>query len=116
VQAPPPDQPPPDQPPPDQPPPDQPPPDQPTLVVVRTGGFGGLRLERQLPLADLPEEQARRWYDLLDSGRLQSLEPVDQQPDRFVYRVVGPGLEVTAAEQQLPDDVRGLFDETLRDR
>jgi hypothetical protein len=87
----------------------------PTVVVVRTGGFAGLRLERELPLADLPDEQARRWYDLLDSGRLLELSPAQPAPDRFVYRVIGPGLEVTAAEQQLPDDVRGLFDETLRD-
>jgi hypothetical protein len=114
VQAP--DQPPPDQPPPDQPPPDQPPPAPPTLVVTRSGGFAGLRLERQLPLGELPDEQARRWYDLLDSGRLLQLDPVDPSPDRFVYRLSGPGLEVTAGEQQLPDDVRGLFDETLRDR
>ena len=119
---PPPDQPPPDQPPPEQPPPDQPPPDQPpapapTLVVVRTGGFAGLRLERELSLGDLPDDEARPWLDLLDSGRLRELSSVDTStPDRFVYRVSGPGLDITAAEQQLPDDVRGLFDQTLRPR
>jgi len=64
----------------------------------------------------LPEEQAGRWYDLLSSGRLTQLEAGRPAPDRFVYRVLGPGLELTAAEQELPDDVRGLFDETLRDR
>jgi hypothetical protein len=113
VQAP--DQPPPDQPPPDQPPPDQPPPSPPTVVVVRTGGFAGLRRERELPLGELPDEQAQRWYELLESGRLLQLDPVEQMPDRFVYRISGPGLDITAAEHQLPDDVRGLFDETLRD-
>ena len=125
---PPPAQPPPDQPPPDQPPPDPPPPPEepptpeeprrpaPTLVVARTGGFAGLRLERELPLGELPDDQARRWFDLLDSGRLLELSPVDPAPDRFVYRISGPGLEITAAEHQLPDDVRWLFDETLRPR
>jgi Zn-dependent metalloprotease len=88
----------------------------PTVVVVRSGGIAGLRQERQLPLAELPEEEARRWYDLLDSGRLMQLDPFEPAPDRFVYRVSAPGLEVTAAEHQLPDDVRGLLDETLRRR
>jgi Thermolysin metallopeptidase, alpha-helical domain len=86
-----------------------------TVVVFRTGGFAGLRLERELSLADLPEEQADRWYELLESSRLTQLDPGPPAPDRFVYRVIGPGLEVTAAEQQLPDDVRGLFDETFRE-
>jgi hypothetical protein len=103
-----------------EPPADQPPADQPgpatTVVVVRSGGFAGLRLERQLSLGDLTEEQAGRWYDLLGSGRLTQLTPGTPAPDRFVYRVLGPGLELIAAEQELPDDVRGLFDETLRDR
>ena len=84
-------------------------------MVVRTGGFAGLRRERELPLGELPDEQAQRWYDLLESGRLLQLDPVEQMPDRFVYRISGPGLDITAAEHQLPDDVRGLFDETLRD-
>jgi hypothetical protein len=66
-------------------------------------------------LGDLPDEQAGRWYALLESGRLTELDPGPPMPDRFVYRVIGPGLEVTAAEHQLPDDVRGLFDETFRE-
>jgi hypothetical protein len=86
-----------------------------TVVVVRTGGFAGLRLERELFLGELPEEQAGRWYELLGSGRLTQLDAGPPAPDRFVYRVIGPGLEVTAAEQELPDDVRGLFDETFRE-
>ena len=85
--------------------------------MVRTGGFAGLRLERELSLGDLPDDEARPWLDLLDSGRLRELSSVDTSaPDRFVYRVSGPGLDITAAEQQLPDDVRGLFDQTLRPR
>ena len=82
--------------------------------MVRSGGFAGLRLERELPLGELPEDQARRWYDLLDSGRLMELAPAEPAPDRFVYRIRGPGVDVVAAEHQLPDDVRGLFEEVLQ--
>jgi len=77
---------------------------------------GSVRGER-LEVLDLPDDEARPWLDLLDSGRLRELSSVDTSaPDRFVYRVSGPGLDITAAEQQLPDDVRGLFDQTLRPR
>jgi Zn-dependent metalloprotease len=85
------------------------------VLVERTGGFGGLRTSRDVRLADLPSEEALVWRRLLESPLLHELGEQRAQPDRYVYRVAcSPvGLDVTAAEQQLPGHVRELFERTL---
>jgi hypothetical protein len=88
-----------------------------TVVVRRTGGFAGQRLERELPLDALPQDQAQRWSRLLGSGLLQALPEHQPAPDRFVYRVLWQeaALDVTAGEHELPSDVRSLLEDSLRD-
>jgi Zn-dependent metalloprotease len=86
------------------------------FVVERTGGFAGLRTSRDVDLRSLPSEEADAWRQLLESSLLRDLSPQPPQPDRYVYRVCCPpaGLDVTAAEQQLPHPVLDLFERTLR--
>ena len=85
------------------------------LLVQRTGGFAGLRLERELDLESLPTEQSEQWQRLLGSGLLRALPEAEPAPDRFVYRVRCPAvdLDVRAGEQQLPQAVRETFEQTL---
>ena len=84
--------------------------------VARSGGLTGRRLEREVDLDELPDEQAEQWRTLLGSGLLLALPEAEPAPDRFVYHVwcPGAGLDVTAGEAQLPDHVRWTFEATLR--
>jgi hypothetical protein len=86
------------------------------VVVGRSGGVTGMSTERRMNLGSLPAQQAGQWQDLLTSGVLQALEPARPRPDGFVYRVRCPGasLDITAAETELPDDVRSMIDDALR--
>lgn len=86
------------------------------VVVGRSGGVTGMSTERRMNLGTLPQDQASRWKDLISSGVLQSLELARPRPDGFVYRVRCPAdkLDVTAAETELPDDVRSMIDDALR--
>ena len=88
----------------------------PVVVVERTGGFAGIPKSRDVDLRSLPSEEAERWRALLESAFLRQLSPERPQPDRYVYRVccAPAGIDVTAADQQLPDDVRELFERALR--
>jgi len=82
--------------------------------VSRSGGFAGIRREREVDLDD-GSPRAEAWSDLLDSGRLlyQAHSP---EADRFVYRVISDdGTDLTVHEQDLDDDDRSLLEETLRD-
>jgi hypothetical protein len=87
-----------------------------SVLVERTGGFAGVRASRDVDLRALPSDDAEAWRRLLGSPLLHELEAQPTQPDRYVYRVACPpvGLDVTAAEQQLPSHVRELFERTLR--
>lgn len=90
--------------------------DAPVVVVERTGGVAGMRRTRDVDLRTLPSEDAEQWRALLGSPLLQQLSPEPPQPDRYVYRVccAPAGVDVTAAEQQLPGHVLELFERTLR--
>ena len=85
------------------------------LLVQRTGGFAGLRLERELELESLPSEQSVQWQALLGSGLLLQLPEPEPAPDRYVYRVCCPAvdLDVRAGEQQLSPSVLDTFEQTL---
>ena len=85
------------------------------LLVQRTGGFAGLRLERKLELESLPSEQSDQWQSLLESGLLQRLPTPEPAPDRYIYRVYCPAvdLDVTTGEHQLPPSVLDTFEQTL---
>jgi hypothetical protein len=88
------------------------------VVVERTGGFAGVRASRDVDLRALPSDDAEAWRRLLGSPLLHELGSQPPQPDRYMYRVACPpaGLDVTAAEQQLPSHVRELLERTLRQR
>ena len=85
------------------------------LLVQRTGGFAGLRLEREIELESLPREQSEQWQALLRSGLLLALPEPQSAPDRYVYRVCCPAvdLDVRAGEQHLPPAVLDTFEQTL---
>ncbi|MEO7746650.1 MAG: protealysin inhibitor emfourin, partial [Actinomycetota bacterium] len=84
--------------------------------VRRSGGLMGRAVQREVDVDAMPADRAREWRSLLSSGLLQSLTEPEPAPDRYVYRVwcVAVDLDVTAGEQQLPDDVRSTLDATLR--
>jgi hypothetical protein len=86
------------------------------VLVERRGGFAGVPASRDVDVCSLPPDDADAWQRLLGSPLLHELRPEPSQPDRYVYRVAcrPVGLDVTAAEQQLPGHVRELFERTLR--
>jgi Thermolysin metallopeptidase, alpha-helical domain/Thermolysin metallopeptidase, catalytic domain len=85
------------------------------VVVRRSGGFAGLRVEREIDVRALASPERDAWLSLLASPVLGELQAAEPQPDRYVYQVTGPdGIDVTAGEQQLPADVRDLIERTLR--
>ncbi|GAA4359222.1 protealysin inhibitor emfourin [Angustibacter luteus] len=88
------------------------------LHLERTGGFAGMRVDRQVDLDALDPEDAAAWRALLGSPLLRDLPEEPPKPDRYVYRLTHEraGLDAVVAEQQLPDDVRDLLERTLRHR
>ena len=85
--------------------------------VVRSGGFAGMRLERELDLDQLDDTDAESWRRLIDSPAVQ--EPARGErphPDGFSYRVVSDadGVDVTLPEQQLGAEDRSLLERALR--
>ena len=85
------------------------------LSVRRTGGFAGLRRERTLRLAELPDDDAAHWRSLLSDDRLTRLADAPTHPDAFCYgvRCDAVSLDVTIPEPALEPEVRDLFDRTL---
>ncbi|HEX2893970.1 MAG TPA: protealysin inhibitor emfourin [Marmoricola sp.] len=85
------------------------------LTLRRTGGFGGLRQERTLALADLSDDDAAHWRSLLADDRLARLADAPTHPDAFSYSVRCEAfrVDVTIPEPALEPEVRDLFDRTL---
>jgi hypothetical protein len=85
------------------------------LTVRRTGGFGGLVRERTLRLAELPDDDASRWRDLLAGDKLARLADAPTHPDAFCYgvRCDAARLDVTIPEPALEPSERDLFERTL---
>ena len=82
------------------------------LRVSRSGGFAGLRQQREVDLDD-GTPRAAALAELVASGRLgATVTPA--QPDRFVYLVRGDGVDVEVHEQDLSDDDRDLLESALR--
>jgi hypothetical protein len=83
----------------------------------RTGGLAGGSRERTVSFADLPEDDAASWRDLVVGDRLQQLAAPEAgpRPDAFTYHVASPpgGDEVALPEHGIPDHVRALFARTL---
>ena len=57
----------------------------------RTGGFAGLKIAKELKLADLPDDQARRLQELLDGMDFDELprqmKGKESMPDQFTYAI-----------------------------
>jgi Zn-dependent metalloprotease len=85
------------------------------LTVRRTGGVAGLVRERTLRLADLPDDDASHWRELLAGDTLAQLADTPTHPDAFCYgvRCDAARLDVTIPEPALEPAVRDLFERTL---
>lgn len=111
------EQPPPPEPtPPEQEPEPAPEPAQELVYLCRSGGFAGLVQEFTFRPVELGPPESSEWSSLLGSGVLAQLTEPAPMPDSYVYQVVveQEQLHVTVGEHALPDDVRDLFDRTLR--
>lgn len=87
------------------------------LLLRRTGGLAGLRRERHAALAELPSDDRRQWEGLLASPDLLRLAARSRPvADAFCYGVTcaAAAVDVEVAEPDLPDDLRALFERTLR--
>ncbi|MBT9257997.1 M4 family metallopeptidase [Phycicoccus sp. MAQZ13P-2] len=88
------------------------------LEVRRTGGFAGRTRTRTVVLGELPEPDNRAWQDLIATDRLRTLAAgVEREyPDAYCYgvRCAVPEVDVVVPEPVLTDDVRDLFERTLR--
>jgi hypothetical protein len=61
------------------------------IKFERTGGFAGLRIAKDLKMADLPDEQARTITELLDDLEFKELPEQmlnnANMPDQFTYTI-----------------------------
>lgn len=91
-------------------------PAQELVYLCRSGGFAGLVQECTFRPVELGPPESSEWSSLLGSGALAQLTEPAPLPDSYVYQVVveQEQLHVTVGEHALPDDVRDLFDRTLR--
>ncbi len=71
--------------------------------------------ERSLHLADLPDDDASRWRELLAGDRLARLADAPSHPDAFCYgvRCDAPQVDLTIPEPALAAELRELFERTL---
>jgi Thermolysin metallopeptidase, alpha-helical domain/Thermolysin metallopeptidase, catalytic domain/Emfourin len=76
------------------------------VVVVRSGGFAGVRREAELTLGDDP--RTPEVESLLGRIDLRGLAPHRPQPDRFVYSFELDGERAVVGEQDLTPDLDQL--------
>jgi hypothetical protein len=88
------------------------------VTVTRTGGFGGLRLQRSVDTSGRPD--AAEWEELVrTSGVTSGSAPLPGrgsgagQPDRFTYKIDVDGREVTVAEHELTGPLHTLVQRVL---
>ncbi|WP_324418075.1 protealysin inhibitor emfourin [Phycicoccus sp.] len=88
------------------------------VELRRTGGFAGRTRARTVALGELPHPDTAAWQDLLATDRLQALAAAVERdyPDAYCYgvRCPAPAVDVVIPEPALSDDVRDLFERTLR--
>ncbi len=88
------------------------------IKFERTGGFAGRRLQGSLDSTVLPEPQAHRLAELLDSSHFFDLPPKLESPspgaDRFRYKVTveteSASHTVETAEAAVPAGLRPLIE------
>ncbi|WP_166872109.1 MULTISPECIES: protealysin inhibitor emfourin [unclassified Salinibacterium] len=78
------------------------------VIVVRTGGFAGLRATWELQVDDQPD--APRWSAFLHDLPWDDVPPAPQLPDRYIYRIRCEPHEVVLTEPQVQGPWRELVD------
>lgn len=84
------------------------------VTVTRTGGFAGMTRTGELDTAAVPDgRQVEQAVRRIDPAQVPDNQP---QPDRYRYRVVAEGTELSVAEQDLDrdSDLAWLVDRVLR--
>ena len=84
------------------------------VTVTRTGGFAGMTRTGELDTAAVPDgRQVEQAIRRIDPAQVPDNQP---QPDRYRYRVVAEGTELSVAEQDLDrdSDLAWLVDRVLR--
>ncbi len=83
------------------------------VVLRRSGGILGLERHRKIDLTSLSAEEREPWLSSICAVQ-DAPDPDPRQRDRFIYRLTSPGgRAATAAEQNLPVDVRTFLDRSL---
>ena len=83
------------------------------ITVTRTGGFGGLKVERSVDTDRRPD--AAEWEELVRTAGLAAVPASRPQPDRFTYRVDVDGRTVTVGEPDLTGPLHTLVHRVLND-
>jgi hypothetical protein len=81
------------------------------ITVTRSGGFGGLRVERSIDTEGRPD--AAEFEELVRTARLDHVRESPPQPDRFTYRIDVDGHTVTAGESDLTGPLHTLVRRVL---
>jgi hypothetical protein len=88
------------------------------ILFERTGGFAGIRLEADIEVNDLPEDEKSELLELLDDMDFDELleELSSATPDGFVYSITvisnKKEYKVLTDESSMPNDMQPLI-ETL---
>ena len=93
------------------------------IELTRSGGFGGLETKLgELDTSELPEEEVRELERLVEQANLPELTAASplrgEGADRFQYHLTIEDeqgrRELTAAEDRVPDALRGLLERVSR--
>jgi hypothetical protein len=81
------------------------------ITVTRTGGFGGLKVERSVDTDGRAD--AAEWEELVKTAGFDALPASPPQPDRFTYRIDVDGRTVTVGERDLTGPLHTLVQRVL---
>ncbi|MFL0411801.1 protealysin inhibitor emfourin [Microbacterium paludicola] len=79
------------------------------VVVVRSGGFAGIRVTWEVRVDDQPDRA--EWFELVESLPWDDAPSAPPgEPDRYIYRITCEPHEVVLPERQLDGPWRTLVD------
>ena len=91
------------------------------IYFERSGGFMGRKVSTTIDLDDLPDDQAEKFYDLLDDADFYELSAdltKPAMPDAFTYNITvsseNKQHSVRVSDASAPDDLRPLLEELSR--
>ncbi|MGR9086317.1 MAG: protealysin inhibitor emfourin [Gammaproteobacteria bacterium] len=86
------------------------------VTIQRTGGFAGIPFTKELDADSLPQDEANRLRQMVETAdffRLPSVIPFAPQPDRFQYQIIieqgGKKHRVTVNEAAIPFELKPLL-------